>query len=160
MPELRIPRGRARLAAVLQAVGDVVHIDDASSVLNISRVKAAKLLSRWAGQGWLRRVGKGAYVPVQLDSLDSAQVIQDPWVLVPALFAPAYIGGRTAAEHWDSDRADFSRHRCLHNAPHEKSVCRTAKRGLYAQANARKPAAIPTSPSGPRIPWGSVIRVS
>jgi predicted transcriptional regulator of viral defense system len=28
-------------------------------------------------------------------------VLKDPWVLVPALFAPAYIGGWTAAEHWD-----------------------------------------------------------
>jgi predicted transcriptional regulator of viral defense system len=28
-------------------------------------------------------------------------VFQDPWVLVPALFDPAYIGGRTAAEPWD-----------------------------------------------------------
>ena len=31
----------------------------------------------------------------------SDRVLDDPWVLVPALFAPAYIGGRTAAEHWD-----------------------------------------------------------
>ncbi len=29
------------------------------------------------------------------------RVLDDPWVLVPALFTPAYIGGRTAAEHWD-----------------------------------------------------------
>ena len=41
------------------------------------------------------------YVPVQLDLLGSEQVVQDPWILVPALFAPAYIGGRSAAEHWD-----------------------------------------------------------
>jgi predicted transcriptional regulator of viral defense system len=27
--------------------------------------------------------------------------LDDAWVLVPALFAPAYIAGRTAAEHWD-----------------------------------------------------------
>lgn len=101
MNDLELPRGRARLAAVIQAAGDVVRIEDAAQVLDISRDRAAKLLSRWADQGWLRRVGTGAYVPVQLDLLDSAQVVQDPWILVPALFAPAYIGGRTAAEHWD-----------------------------------------------------------
>ena len=33
--------------------------------------------------------------------LISKQVIEDPWILVPALFSPAYIGGRTAAEYWD-----------------------------------------------------------
>lgn len=101
MNDSELPRGRARLAAVVQAAGDVVRIDDAAQVLDIPRTKAAKLLSRWVDQGWLRRVGTGAYVPVQLDLLDSAQVVQDPWILVPALFAPAYIGGRTAAEHWD-----------------------------------------------------------
>ncbi len=101
MNDSELPRGRARLAAVIQAAGDVVRIDDAAQVLDIPRDRAAKLLSRWTDQGWLRRVGTGAYVPVQLDLLDSAQVVQDPWILVPALFAPAYIGGRTAAEHWD-----------------------------------------------------------
>ena len=43
----------------------------------------------------------GAYVPVQLELLDAAQVVDDPWILVPVLFDPAYLGGRTAAEHWD-----------------------------------------------------------
>lgn len=96
-----LPAGRARLTAVIQAAGDVVRIENAAQVLDISRAQAAKLLSRWAEQGWLRRVGTGAYVPVQLELLDAEQVVQDPWILVPALFAPAYIGGRTATEHWD-----------------------------------------------------------
>lgn len=96
-----VPRGRLRLAAVLKAADEIIQIEDASRALSVSRNEAAKLLSRWTGQGWLRRVGAGAYVPVPLDSLDSEHVLPDPWVLVPALFSPAYIGGRTAAEHWD-----------------------------------------------------------
>ena len=88
---------KSRLAAVINAAGDVLHIEDVEVTLTVSRTKAAKLLSRWAGQGWLRRVGPGAYVAVQLALRESEQVIQDPWVLVPALFDPAYIGGRTAA---------------------------------------------------------------
>jgi predicted transcriptional regulator of viral defense system len=96
-----LPSGRSKLAAVTKAAGDVVRIDDAVKALGITRTEASKLLSRWAGQGWLRRVGKGAYVPVQLDLLDAEQVVEDPWILVPILFEPAYIGGRTAAEHWD-----------------------------------------------------------
>jgi len=99
MPAHRI--GKARIAAVINAAGDVVRIDDAVRELDLSRPQAAKLLARWAEQGWLRRVGRGAYVPVSLELLDAAQVVQDPWILVPALFGPAYIGGRTAAEHWD-----------------------------------------------------------
>lgn len=96
-----LTRGRARLTAVIQASGDVVRIEDAAQALDIKRNQAAKLLSRWTEQGWLRRVGSGAYVPVQLDLLDARQVLQDPWILVPTLFEPCYIGGRTAAEHWD-----------------------------------------------------------
>ena len=99
--EAAIPKGRRKLAAVVRAAGDIVHIADAERELDISRSDAAKLLSRWSGQGWLRRVGPGAYAPVGLTSLGSQQVLDDPWVLVPALYGPAYIGGRTAAEHWD-----------------------------------------------------------
>src|SRR5581483_1485405 len=31
----------------------------------------------------------------------SEQVVEDPWMLVPALFGQCYIGGWTAAHHWD-----------------------------------------------------------
>ncbi len=40
--------------------------------------------------------------------MGSSRVLDDPWVLVPALFAPAYIGGRTAAEHWDLTEQIFN----------------------------------------------------
>ncbi len=85
----------------MRAANDVIRINDVVATISVGRTEAAKLLSRWASQGWLRRVGRGAYVPVPLDSLESEHVLADPWVLVPALYAPAYIGGRTAAEHWD-----------------------------------------------------------
>lgn len=97
----KIPRGREKLSRVIQYAGDIVRIEDAEKALGLDRLEASKLLSRWTGQGWLRRVGAGAYAPVPIDSLQSKQVLGDPWVLVPVLFAPAYIGGRTAAEHWD-----------------------------------------------------------
>jgi len=86
---------------VLNAAGDVVRVDDAASVLGVSRADAAKILARWTKQGLLRRVGRGAYVSVPIELIESSQVIEDPWVLVPALFGPAYVGGWTAAEHWD-----------------------------------------------------------
>lgn len=98
---VKLPRGRALLVQVLSAAGDVVRVDDVVGTLQLDRVTAAQRLSRWADQGWLKRVGRGAYVPVSLDTMGSDRVLDDPWVLVPSLFAPAYIGGRTAAEHWD-----------------------------------------------------------
>jgi len=96
-----LPSGRRKLVAVIQAAGDVIQTDDVVATLSIGRPDASKLLYRWTRQGWLRRVARGIYVPAPLDSLASEHVLEDPWVLVPALYAPAYIGGRTAAEHWD-----------------------------------------------------------
>jgi predicted transcriptional regulator of viral defense system len=98
---MKVPQGRAQLIKVLTASGDVVHISDVATALAISRTDAAKRLARWREQGWLSRVGTGAYVPASIDTLGSERVLDDAWVLVPALFSPAYIAGRTAAEHWD-----------------------------------------------------------
>ena len=96
-----LPQGRIQLIRVLSAAGDVIHIDDVVSTLELDRTAAAQRLSRWTEQGWLRRVGRGAYVAASIDTLGSERVLDDAWILVPALFEPAYIGGRTAAEHWD-----------------------------------------------------------
>jgi predicted transcriptional regulator of viral defense system len=99
--ETSLSASRARLAAVLRATKEVVSIDATAETLGLDRTAAAKLLSRWRQQGWLRRVGHGLYVPVPLDLAASQQVIEDPWVLVPTLFGQCYIGGWTAAHHWE-----------------------------------------------------------
>jgi len=66
----------------------------------MERPRAAKLLARWHLQGLLRRLRRGVYAPVPLTALGQEQVLEDPWVVVPELFGPAYIGGWSAAEHW------------------------------------------------------------
>ena len=96
-----LPAPRARLATVLRASKQVVSVDSTVKALGIDRRSAAKLLSRWRQQGWLRRVGHGLYVSVPIELAGSEQVLEDPWVLVPTLFGPAYIGGWTAAHHWE-----------------------------------------------------------
>jgi len=96
-----LPASRVRLATVLRATKEVVSVDVTSQTLRIDRRAAAKLLSRWKGQGWLRRIGRGLYVSIPLDLAGSEQVIADPWVLVPTLFGQCYIGGWTAAHHWE-----------------------------------------------------------
>ena len=96
-----LPSPRAKLAAVLRAANTVISIDLTAKTLGLGRQEASKLLSRWLAQGWLRRVGAGLYVSVPLDLAESEQVMEDPWVLVPTLFADSYIGGWTAAHHWE-----------------------------------------------------------
>lgn len=103
-----LPEGRQRLATLVSGAGDVISVDDAVRLLHLDRSTAAKTLARWTEQGWLRRVRRGAYVPVTLDTLDSKHVLDDPWVLVPSLFSPGYVGGRTAAEYWDLTEQIFN----------------------------------------------------
>lgn len=92
---------RARISAVLRASGATVTVQSTSKALGIESAAAAKLLSRWSGQGWIRRIRRGLYAPVPLAAGEGDPVIEDPWTLVPELFAPAYVGGMTAAHHWD-----------------------------------------------------------
>jgi predicted transcriptional regulator of viral defense system len=96
-----LPQNRITLAKVLSSAKDVITIDDVMKALGNSRHEAAKRLSRWVEQGWLYRVGRGTYVPVALDTMGAEQALDDPWVLIPPLYEPAYVAGRTAAEHWD-----------------------------------------------------------
>jgi predicted transcriptional regulator of viral defense system len=93
-------KSRIRLSQVLQEAGDLVSVDDVCRTLQFERPEAAKLLSRWQAQGLLRRLRQGFYAPVPLTALGQEQVLEDPWIVVPELFGPAYIGGWSAAEHW------------------------------------------------------------
>ena len=87
-----LPASRAKLATVLRATKEVVSIDATAKTLALDRTVAAKLLSRWRAQGWLRRIGAGLYVPVPLDLAGSEQLLEDPWVLIPTLFGQSYVG--------------------------------------------------------------------
>ncbi|MGH7479894.1 MAG: type IV toxin-antitoxin system AbiEi family antitoxin domain-containing protein [Candidatus Methylomirabilales bacterium] len=86
---------------MLRAAKEVVSVQGTAETLGLDRRSAAKLLSRWRQQGWLRRIGRGLYVPAPLDLATSKQVVEDPWVFVPTLFGQCYIGGWTAAHHWE-----------------------------------------------------------
>jgi len=94
------PIGRVRLAAVLQDAGKIVCTDDVVQSLKVDRITASKLLSRWHRQGWFRRAGPGVYAAVDPAYLNFEQVLDHPWMIVPALFNPSYVGGRTAAHYW------------------------------------------------------------
>lgn len=91
---------RVQLATLLRRSTGTVTPALAAEALKLERSDAAKLLSRWAGQGWLQRVRRGIYVPVGLDSERADSAPEDPWLLAEAAFAPCFIGGWSAAEHW------------------------------------------------------------
>ena len=95
-----IPKGRTQLSQVLQVASDLIGVSDVSGTLGIAPRDATRLLVRWNSQGWIKRLRRGIYVPVPMASLGQNQVLDDPWLIVPTLFGPAYVGGWTAAQHW------------------------------------------------------------
>jgi predicted transcriptional regulator of viral defense system len=86
---------------VLSNADRLIRVEDVMTILHMDRQSASKTLARWCAQSWLQRVGPGLYTPIPLDARATTQVLEDPWILVPPLFGPAYVGGWTAAEHWD-----------------------------------------------------------
>lgn len=98
---IRSTKGRERLARVLRGAGEIISVDDTAAALGIDRTTASKLLARWVEQGWLKRLKRGLYSQIPLNARTAERTLQNPWLLVPELFAPGYVGGWSAAEHWD-----------------------------------------------------------
>jgi predicted transcriptional regulator of viral defense system len=77
-----------------------VSVTDVSRTLRLGRSDAAKLLSRWQSQGWLRRLRRGIYAPVPITALGQDQVLEDrDWAQVPLRawderIAAVFHGGR------------------------------------------------------------------
>ena len=120
-------RTRERLGLLLREGGDVFTVEAAANILGVSRKDAAKVLARWCKQGWLSRIKRGVYVPLPLESISNDRCLQDAWIVIPELFGPAYVGGWSAAEHWDlteqlfrdicvfTTRPVARRHQTVHN---------------------------------------------
>lgn len=112
-----------RLALLLQSTNGMIRAEDAARILELDRHKAARLLAGWHNQGVIRRVAHGLYVPVQPTALGKNQVLDDPWILVPELYDPGYVGGWSALEHWELTEQLF------------RSVCvLTSKRTVAGEA--------------------------
>jgi predicted transcriptional regulator of viral defense system len=82
-------------------VGQVFSVDKAAKQLKSDPKKTAKKLARWHNQGLITRISRGLYALIPLDIPSVNFTLEDPWMLLPQLFAPGYMGGWTAAEHWD-----------------------------------------------------------
>ncbi len=91
---------RLRLAKVLRHSKGPIAVANVARALSVEPTEAARLLTRWSARGWLTRVRRGLYVPVPLESSTADLALQDAWAVADRLFAPCYIGGWSAAEHW------------------------------------------------------------
>jgi predicted transcriptional regulator of viral defense system len=101
MPTSTFGTTRDRLSAVAKAAGEFISVDATAAALGIPGRTAARTLARWQRQGWIARVRRGLYTQRPLESSIGDTALEDPWTLVPQLFGGGYVGGASAAHHWD-----------------------------------------------------------
>jgi predicted transcriptional regulator of viral defense system len=67
----------------------------------MSLKKTSSFLTYFVRKGWLSRVRRGLYITVPLGTVNPQEYKENPWVVANRVFAPCYIGGWSAAEHWE-----------------------------------------------------------
>jgi predicted transcriptional regulator of viral defense system len=93
-------RGRAELAQVLASGRRFITPSDVVDALAVDPDTAAKKLSRWAEDGWVRRARRGLYIGVPVDATNPAAWSEDALLVATAVWSPCYFTGWTAANHW------------------------------------------------------------
>jgi len=91
---------RIQLSKLLRDSPALITPKQAASALNLTPAAAARRLAAWSRSGWLARVRRGAYVPVPIESESADVALEDAWSVAATMFAPCYVGGWSAAEHW------------------------------------------------------------
>lgn len=92
---------RERIASIIRGTKGTISVTEAAEILGVSPIYAAKMLARWTKKGWFSRVKRGLYIPVPLESRTADVSLEDPWLIAERLYSPCYIGGWSAAEHWN-----------------------------------------------------------
>lgn len=100
--------GREELTKLLGRGRRLLTVADVVSALSIDNIEAAKRLSRWSRQGWVRRVKRGLYLAVPLEAETPARWTGDVLVIADTVWSPCYFTGWTAANHWSLTEQIFS----------------------------------------------------
>ncbi len=147
-------QSRQRLSRLLRAEAGLITTEAAARHLALTRTQAAHELARWARAGWLARVRRGAYAPIALQATTADIALEDAWVVAASLFAPCYIGGWSAAEHWGLTEQIF-RSVCVITASRPRK--RTQQiRGTQFSLHSTSPAKL----FGTQSVWRGRVRVS
>lgn len=94
------PLSRERLAVLHRALPGPFTADDAAEALDVSRGDAARIVGHLASGGWLSRIRRGLFTVVPLEAEAPKAWRADSWLVAARVFAPCYIGGWSACEHW------------------------------------------------------------
>ncbi|MBI4311652.1 MAG: hypothetical protein HY681_07705 [Chloroflexi bacterium] len=93
-------KNRKLLTALHRGTSGPFAAKDAAALLAFDIERAQRLLAYLARMGWLARIRRGLYATVPLDVIQPASWQEDPWIVAAKVFAPFYLGGWTACEHW------------------------------------------------------------
>ncbi len=93
-------KNRRLLTSLHRGTSGPFTATEAAASLSVDIDRAQRFLAYLARMGWLTRVRRGLYATVPLDAVEPAHWREDPWVVASKVFAPFYIGGWTACEHW------------------------------------------------------------
>jgi predicted transcriptional regulator of viral defense system len=99
---------RQLLDELVASEKEVLTAEDVIVTRQVSRPAANQILARLRRKGWVRQVKRGMYMPVPLGSSTPEPAVEDAWPLAASAFAPCYISGWTAAEHWDLTEQIFN----------------------------------------------------
>lgn len=144
---------RARLMVLHRALPGPFTAENAATALDISRDEAARITGYLASKGWLSRVRRGLFTVVPLEADVPEEWRADPWLVAAHVFAPYYIGGWSACEHWGLTDQLFRSVRVVTAAP-QRSATVTVQ-GTEFRVATRQPGAI----FGTRKVWRGRERV-
>ncbi len=91
---------RHLLGTLHQKTAGPFSATEASSLLSMDLRRTRRFLAYLAARGWLARIRRGLYITVPLEATDPAEWREDPWIVAAKTFAPCYVGGWSACEHW------------------------------------------------------------
>jgi predicted transcriptional regulator of viral defense system len=76
-------------------------VAESAELFGLDRPRARRLLAHLTARGWLSRVRRDTYITVPLGAERPSEWREDPLVVAARVFAPGYLAGWTACEHWD-----------------------------------------------------------
>lgn len=94
-------KNRILLDVLVRSFKGPFSTQEASRVTNIPEDDLRIKLGYLARKGWLSRVKQGLYITVPLGTVNPKEYKEHPWIVANRLYAPCYIGGWSAAEHWE-----------------------------------------------------------
>jgi predicted transcriptional regulator of viral defense system len=100
MPAGISERNRTLLDRLHRAAAGPFTAIQAAKWLSLDATRSRRFLAHLVERGWLARVRQGLYAVVPLGASEPSAWREDPWIVAERSFAPCYIGGWSACEHW------------------------------------------------------------